>query len=93
VLDLRSLCPLDEEAIYDSVQKTGKVLLLQEDTIFGGIMSDISALISEHCFKSLDAPIIRVGSLPTPIPFASQLEKQFLAKNQLEEKLLYLVGY
>ncbi len=93
VLDLRSLCPLDEEAIYKSVRKTGKVVLLQEDTIFGGIMSDISALISENCFEDLDGPIKRVGSLPTPIPFAAALEQQFLAKNQLEKAVLDLVAY
>ena len=93
VLDLRSLCPLDEEAIFKSVRKTGKVILLQEDTIFGGIMSDISALISENCFEDLDGPIKRVGSLPTPIPFAAALEQQFLAKNQLEKAVLDLIAY
>ncbi|GGE37677.1 alpha-ketoacid dehydrogenase subunit alpha/beta [Psychroflexus planctonicus] len=93
VLDLRSLCPLDEEAIFESVRKTGKVVLLQEDTLFGGIMSDISALICENCFEHLDAPIKRVGSLPTPVPFAAALEKQFLAKNQLEKAIMNLMAY
>ena len=93
ILDLRSLCPLDEEAIFESVRKTGKVILLQEDTIFGGIMSDISALISENCFEDLDGPIKRVGSLPTPVPFAAALEQQFLAKNQLEKAVLDLLAY
>lgn len=93
VLDLRSLCPLDEEAIFESVRKTGKVVLLQEDTLFGGIMSDISALISENCFEHLDGPIKRVGSLPTPVPFAAALEKQFLAKNQLEKAIMNLMAY
>ncbi|GGE04306.1 alpha-ketoacid dehydrogenase subunit alpha/beta [Psychroflexus salis] len=93
ILDLRSLCPLDEEAIFESVRKTGKVILLQEDTIFGGIMSDISALISENCFEDLDGPIKRLGSLPTPVPFAAALEQQFLAKNQLEKAVLDLVAY
>ena len=93
VLDLRSLCPLDEEAIFESVRKTGKVVLLQEDTLFGGIMSDISALISENCFEDLDGPIKRVGSLPTPVPFAAALEQQFLAKNQLKEAVMNLLAY
>lgn len=93
LLDLRSLCPLDEEAIYTTVKKTGKVALLQEDTLFGGIISDISAMISEHCFEYLDAPIKRIGSLPTPIPFAASLEKQFLAKNYLKKAIEELIAY
>ena len=77
ILDLRTLQPLDIDAIYASVKKTGKVLILQEDTLFGGIASDISALIAEHCFKYLDAPIKRVGSIETPIPFANSLENNY----------------
>ncbi|MAN26580.1 MULTISPECIES: alpha-ketoacid dehydrogenase subunit alpha/beta [Mesonia] len=93
VLDLRTLQPLDEEAIFNSVKRTGKVLLLQEDSMFGGIMSDISALISEHCFEFLDAPIKRVASLPTPIPFAANLEKEYLAKNRIDSTIQELLDY
>ena len=93
LIDLRTLSPLDTETIYTSVQKTGKVIILQEDSIFGGIASDISALISENCFEALDAPIKRVASLETPIPFASQLEAQYLAKGKFKEDLLDLISY
>ena len=93
LLDLRTLSPLDTEAIYTSVRKTGKVIILQEDSLFGGIASDISALISEHCFESLDAPIKRLASMETPIPFAAQLEAQYLPKNKFKQALLDLVAY
>ena len=93
VIDLRTLQPLDEEAIFNSVKRTGKVLLLQEDSMFGGIMSDISALIAEHCFEDLDAPIKRVASLPTPIPFAANLEEKYLAKHRLATSLEELLAY
>ena len=88
LIDLRTLQPLDVETIYASVRKTGKAIVLQEDSLFGGIASDISALITENCFKYLDAPVKRVGSIETPIPFQKELEKQYLAKNQFEEALL-----
>ena len=93
IIDLRSLCPLDEEAIFASVKRTGKVIVLQEDTSFGGVASDISALITENCFEYLDGPIKRVSSLPTPVPFASNLEEQFLAKSKLETEVDALLGY
>ncbi|SDE77586.1 alpha-ketoacid dehydrogenase subunit alpha/beta [Ulvibacter litoralis] len=93
LIDLRTLAPLDTEAIYASVQKTGKVIILQEDSMFGGMASDISALISENCFESLDAPIKRVASLETPIPFAAQLEAQYLPKNKFKQALLDLIAY
>jgi 2-oxoisovalerate dehydrogenase E1 component len=93
VIDLRTLAPLDEEAIFKSVKKTGKVIILQEDSLFGGIASDISALISEHCFEYLDAPIKRVGSMSTPIPFAKSLEDQYLAKSKFENALKTLNKY
>lgn len=93
VIDLRTLQPLDEETIFNSVKRTGKVLLLQEDSMFGGIMSDISALIAEHCFEDLDAPIKRVASLPTPIPFAANLEDKYLAKHRLASSLEELLAY
>ena len=93
ILDLRTLQPLDIEAIYASVKKTGKVLILQEDTLFGGVASDISALIAEHCFKYLDAPIKRVGSLETPIPFANSLENNYLPKDRLFNEIMELLNY
>jgi len=93
LIDLRTLMPLDTETIYTSIKKTGKVIILQEDSMFGGIASDISALISENCFEFLDAPIKRVASLETPIPFAENLEKQYLSKNRFKEELLKLIAY
>jgi 2-oxoisovalerate dehydrogenase E1 component len=93
LIDLRTLQPLDVEAIYESVRKTGKVIILQEDSLFGGIASDISALITENCFKYLDAPVKRVGSLETPIPFEKELENQYLAKNKFEIELKKLLEY
>lgn len=91
ILDLRTLLPLDYDAIRTAVEATGKVLLLHEDTLIGGLGGEISAWISEYCFESLDAPIIRCASLDTPVPFAIELEKEFLAKSRLGaavEKLL-----
>lgn len=93
VIDLRSLQPLDTETIYNSVKKTGKAIILQEDSMFGGIASDISALIMEECFEDLDAPVKRVASLETPIPFISQLEDQYLPKNRFEDALKDLLEY
>jgi 2-oxoisovalerate dehydrogenase E1 component len=93
LIDLRTLSPLDTDTIYASVKKTGKVIILQEDSMFGGIASDISALISEHCFEYLDAPIKRVASMETPIPFAIQLEAQYLPKNKFKQALLDLIAY
>ncbi|TWO32885.1 dehydrogenase [Seonamhaeicola sediminis] len=93
VIDLRTLQPLDTNAIYASVKKTGKVIVLQEDSLFGGIASDISALITENCFEFLDAPVKRVASLDTPIPFAKLLENQYLPKDRFETELLTLLHY
>jgi 2-oxoisovalerate dehydrogenase E1 component len=93
IIDLRTLQPLDTEAIYKSVKKTGKALILHEDTLFGGIASDLSALITENCFNYLDAPVKRVGSLDTPIPFAKNLEDQFLPKNRLRNEIINLLNY
>lgn len=93
VIDLRSLQPLDTETIFKSVKKTGKAIILQEDSLFGGIASDISALIMEHCFKYLDAPVKRVASLDTPIPFINQLEDQYLSRDKFEGELLKLLQY
>jgi len=93
LIDLRSLQPLDTEAIYTSVRKTGRAIILQEDSMFGGIASDISAMIMENCFEDLDAPVKRVASLETPIPFIDQLEGQYLAKSRFEEALKQLLNY
>ena len=93
LIDLRSLIPLDTEMIFTSVKKTGKAIILQEDSLFGGIASDISALITENCFEYLDGPVKRVASLETPIPFASQLEKQYLPKERFIIALKDLLAY
>jgi 2-oxoisovalerate dehydrogenase E1 component len=93
VIDLRTLQPLDTETVYRSVKKTGRVLIVQEDSLFGGISSDLSALISEHCFEYLDAPVKRVASLETPIPFEPSLEIQYLGKNRLEKTINELLNY
>ena len=93
LIDLRTLQPLDVESIYTSVRKTGKAIILQEDSLFGGIASEISALITENCFTVLDAPVKRVGSIETPIPFQKELEKQYLAKNQFEQSLFALLNF
>lgn len=93
LLDLRTLQPLDTEAIFASVKKTGKAIILQEDTLFGGVASDISAMITENCFEWLDAPVKRVGSIETPIPFTKNLEDQYLPKGRFEKELLNLLAY
>lgn len=93
LLDLRSLQPLDTEAILQSVKKTNRVLILQEDTLFGGIASDISSLIMEQAFEYLDAPVQRVGSLETAIPFMKSLEDQYLPKSRFEKVLFDLLAY
>ena len=93
LLDLRTLQPLDTEAIFASVQKTGKCIILQEDTLFGGMSSDISALIMENCFQYLDAPVKRVGSLESPIPFVKAIEDQYLPKARFEIDLKELLQY
>jgi 2-oxoisovalerate dehydrogenase E1 component len=93
LIDLRTLIPLDTETIYQSVKKTGKVIILQEDSMFGGIASDISALVMENCFEFLDAPVKRVASLETPIPFAANLESGYLPKEKFKQNLLELLSY
>jgi 2-oxoisovalerate dehydrogenase E1 component len=93
LLDLRTLQPLDTEAIFASVKKTNKVIILQEDTLFGGVSSDISAMIMEQCFEYLDAPVRRVGSLESAIPFVKALEDQYLPKERFEKDLLALLAY
>ena len=93
LLDLRSLQPLDTEAIFNSVKKTNRVIILQEDTLFGGIASDISSMIMENCFEFLDAPVRRVGSLESAIPFMKSLEDQYLPKVRFETELKELLAY
>ena len=93
LIDLRTLQPLDEVAIFTSVKKTGKVIFLQEDSLFGSISSDVSALITENCFEFLDAPVKRVASIETPIPFQGELEKQYLPKHRFAFELKTLIDY
>ncbi len=93
ILDLRTLLPLDYEAIAATVKKTGKVILLHEDTITGGFGGEISAYIAEHYFEYLDGPVIRVASEDTPIPFATSLEKDFLPQSRLREQIKKLMDY
>ena len=93
VLDLRTLSPLDYPAIEESTKKTGKVLVLHEDTMAGGIGGEIAAYIGEHLFDHLDAPVARCASLNTPVPFAAELEDQFLASSRFETKLRRLLEY
>jgi 2-oxoisovalerate dehydrogenase E1 component len=93
LVDLRTLAPLDIETIYASVKKTGRAFILHEDTITGGIGGELSALISEHCFEYLDAPIAREGSLDTPVPMNADLEINFLPKERFAKKLLNLINY
>ncbi|MDG1279570.1 MAG: dehydrogenase E1 component subunit alpha/beta [Algoriphagus sp.] len=93
ILDLRTLLPWDKESVKATVKKTGKVIFLQEDCLTGGIGAEICAWISEHCFTDLDAPVMREGSLDTPVPFAPSLEKQFLPVARFQNKLRELVEY
>jgi 2-oxoisovalerate dehydrogenase E1 component len=93
IVDLRTLLPLDYEAIAASVKRTGKVLLLHEDSLTGGIGGEIAAWIAENCFSWLDAPILRCASLDTPIPFNLELEKNFMANSRLDEKVQQLINW
>ncbi|MBI2729946.1 MAG: dehydrogenase E1 component subunit alpha/beta [Sphingobacteriales bacterium] len=93
ILDLRTLAPLDYAAIRSSVERTGKVLILHEDTLIGGIGGEIAAWINEHCFDLLDAPVMRCGSLDTPIPFNIELEKNFMAHARLDKYVQKLMNY
>jgi 2-oxoisovalerate dehydrogenase E1 component len=93
IVDLRSLAPLDYDAIAEAVSTTNKVLVLHEDNLTGGIGADIAAWIGEHCFQQLDAPVMRCASLDTPIPFNMELEKQYLANARLEETMQRLLHF
>jgi len=93
IIDLRSLVPLDTETIYASVKKTGKAIVLHEDCISGGIGGELTALITEHCFESLDAPVLRVGSLNSPVPFAATIEAIFLPQDRFTKAVDQLLNY
>lgn len=93
IIDLRTIQPLDWKTLEKSAQKTGRVLVLQEDVLFGGVASDIAAYINEQCFAYLDAPVVRVASADTPIPFAASLEKGFLASSKFENSLEKLINF
>ena len=93
ILDLRTLLPLDYDAIRATVQKTGKAIVLYEDTLTAGIGAEVAAWISEHCFTHLDAPVMREASLDTPVPFATALEQNFLPKERFKKKLKELAGW
>lgn len=93
LIDLRTLAPLDVDAIFTSVKKTGRAFILHEDTLTGGIGGELSALITEHCFSYLDAPVMREGSLDTPVPMNADLEINFLPKERFKQKLMKLISY
>ena len=93
ILDLRTLLPWDTEAVRRTVQKNGRLLVLHEDTLTGGLGGEIVAWVAEHCFQHLDAPVQRVAGLDTPIPFAPPLEADFLPIQRLKERLAWLQGY
>jgi 2-oxoisovalerate dehydrogenase E1 component len=93
ILDLRTLLPWDKEAVRETVKRTGKVLILHEDCLTGGIGAEISAWISEHCFKYLDAPVLREASLDIPVPFSPALENTFLPKNRVGERVKQLMEF
>jgi 2-oxoisovalerate dehydrogenase E1 component len=93
LLDLRTLQPIDWEAIYKSARKTGRVLVLHEDCLTGGIGGEIASRVGEYCFEHLDAPVMRVGSLDTPVPFSAELERVFLGSNRLAQAINKLLAY
>jgi 2-oxoisovalerate dehydrogenase E1 component len=93
IIDLRSLVPLDTETIYTSVKKTGRAIVLHEDCISGGIGGELTALITEHCFEFLDAPVLRVGSLNSPVPFAATIEAIFLPQDRFTKAVDQLLNY
>ena len=93
LIDLRTLIPLDENTIIESVKKTGRAIVLHEDCMLGGFGADIASLVSDKCFKFLDAPVKRSSSLDTPVPFSINLEDQFLPKSRFEKQLKDLLNY
>lgn len=93
ILDLRTLLPFNKDAILATVKKTGKAIILHEDTLTGGIGGEIAAFISEHCFQYLDGPVIRSAGMDTPVPFSKELEEQFMPKERFKKQLKDLVAY
>ena len=93
IIDLRTLLPLDKEAIFESVKNTCRAIVLHEDCMTGGIGGEISALITESCFQHLDAPVLRSASLDTPVPFNAELEQNFLPKQRFAEQVFQLLAY
>jgi 2-oxoisovalerate dehydrogenase E1 component len=93
IIDLRSLIPLDTETVYTSVRKTGRAIVLHEDCITGGIGGELTALITEHCFEALDAPVRRVGSLNSPVPFAASIESIFLPQERFKAAVDAVLHY
>jgi 2-oxoisovalerate dehydrogenase E1 component len=93
ILDLRTLAPLDYIAIREAVQRAGRVLILHEDTLIGGIGGEMAAWIAENCFGMLDAHVLRCASLDTPVPFNIELEKNFLAMSHLDDYIKKLINY
>ncbi|MDR9398520.1 MAG: dehydrogenase E1 component subunit alpha/beta [Salibacter sp.] len=93
LIDLRTLVPLDTETVYQSVQKTSKVIILHEDTLFGGFGAELAAQITEHCFEYLDGPVKRVASIDSPVPFAGNLEKEFLPNERFAKAVKELLDY
>jgi 2-oxoisovalerate dehydrogenase E1 component len=93
LIDLRTLLPWDRERVLESVRRTGKAIVLHEDTLTGGIGGEIAATIAEECFEALDAPVMRIGSLDTAVPFAVELEQNFLPKARFKQALAKLKAY
>jgi 2-oxoisovalerate dehydrogenase E1 component len=93
LIDLRTLVPLDREMVLVSIKKTGRAIVLHEDCMIGGFGADISAMIADECFEYLDAPVKRSASIDTPVPFAHELEDEFLAKARFEQQLIDLLAY
>jgi len=93
LIDLRTLVPLDKLFVLDSVKKTGRAIVLHEDCMIGGFGADLSAMIADECFEYLDAPVKRSASMDTPVPFAHELEDEFLAKARFETQLKDLLAY
>ncbi len=93
LVDLRTLVPLDKGMVLNSVNKTGKAIVLHEDCMIGGFGADLASIISYECFEFLDAPVRRSASIDTPVPFAIDLEVTFLAKKRFETQLKELLTY
>ena len=91
IIDLRTLVPLDWETVFSSVKKCNKAIVLQEDSGSFGVASELVSRIQEECFYQLDAPVVKLGSLDTPVPFAKTLENGFLANARLKEKVELLL--